>query len=80
MVSNGLLVLSNGMFFRGRIQGPFRPKVVDGYSIPDDRLPGNLTDPSYCGQIVTMTAPISEIMEPIPMIWNLPPSMLLLWL
>ena len=24
MVSNGLLVLSNGMFFRGRIHGPFQ--------------------------------------------------------
>ena len=57
MVSNGLLVLSNGMFFRGRIHGPFQ---ATGELIFNTSMTGYqeiLTDPSYCGQIVTMTAP-----------------------
>ena len=57
LVSNGLLVLSNGMFFRGRIHGPFQ---ATGELIFNTSMTGYqeiLSDPSYSGQIVTMTAP-----------------------
>ncbi|MEC8156225.1 MAG: carbamoyl-phosphate synthase domain-containing protein, partial [SAR324 cluster bacterium] len=50
-------MLSNGMFFRGRIHGPFQ---ATGELIFNTSMTGYqeiLTDPSYCGQIVTMTAP-----------------------
>ena len=57
MVSNGLLVLSNGMFFRGRIHGPFQ---ATGELIFNTSMTGYqeiLTDPSYRRQIVTLTYP-----------------------
>jgi len=57
LISNGLLVLSNGMFFRGKIHGPFQ---ATGELIFNTSMSGYqeiLSDPSYSGQIVTMTAP-----------------------
>ena len=57
LISDGLLVLSNGMFFRGKIHGPFQ---ATGEMIFNTSMSGYqeiLSDPSYSGQIVTMTAP-----------------------
>ena len=57
MVSNGLLVLSNGMFFRGRIHGPFQ---ATGELIFNTSMTGYqeiLTDPSYHSQIINFTNP-----------------------
>src|SRR5690349_18259226 len=54
----GLLVLSNGSTFRGRLRGAQRP--TSGEVIFNTAMTGYqeiLTDPSYNGQIVTMTYP-----------------------
>jgi len=54
----GVLVLSNGATFRGRLKGAQRP--ASGEVIFNTALTGYqeiLTDPSYNGQIVTMTYP-----------------------
>jgi carbamoyl-phosphate synthase small subunit len=54
----GLLVLSNGATFRGRLRGAQRP--TSGEVIFNTAMTGYqeiLTDPSYSGQIVTMTYP-----------------------
>jgi carbamoyl-phosphate synthase small subunit len=55
---DGLLVLSNGRVFRGRLRGAQRP--TSGEVIFNTAMSGYqeiLTDPSYAGQIVTMTYP-----------------------
>jgi carbamoyl-phosphate synthase small subunit len=55
---DGLLVLSNGLAFRGRLRGAQRP--ASGEVIFNTAMTGYqeiLTDPSYSGQIVTMTYP-----------------------
>jgi carbamoyl-phosphate synthase small subunit len=55
---DGLLVLSNGRVFRGRLRGAQRPAA--GEVIFNTAMSGYqelLTDPSYAGQIVTMTYP-----------------------
>ena len=54
----GMLILSNGRFFRGRLRGAIGP--AEGEVIFHTGLTGYqeiLTDPSYAGQIVTMTYP-----------------------
>ena len=54
----GLLVLSNGLCFRGRLRGACRP--TSGEVIFNTAMTGYqeiLTDPSYRGQIITMTYP-----------------------
>ena len=57
---SGLLVLEDGTLFRGRLRG--RDDVVaPGEIVFNTSLVGYqeiLTDPSYAGQIVTMTAPL----------------------
>ena len=56
--SDGLLVLSNGRFFRGKLRGA--PVEATGEVIFNTSMTGYqeiLTDPSYTGQIVTMTYP-----------------------
>ena len=55
---DGLLVLSNGLTFQGRIRGARKP--TSGEVIFNTAMSGYqeiLTDPSYCGQIITMTYP-----------------------
>lgn len=55
---DGILVLSNGRTFRGRLRGAQR--ATAGEVIFNTSMTGYqeiLTDPSYCGQIVTMTYP-----------------------
>lgn len=55
---DGLLVLSNGSVFQGKLRGA--AKAVSGEVIFNTSMTGYqeiLTDPSYCGQIVTMTYP-----------------------
>ncbi|HKI98539.1 MAG TPA: glutamine-hydrolyzing carbamoyl-phosphate synthase small subunit [bacterium] len=55
---DGLLVLSNGRVFRGQLRGAQRPTA--GEVIFNTSMSGYqeiLTDPSYAGQIVTMTYP-----------------------
>jgi len=55
---DGLLVLGNGAAFRGRLRGAQRP--ASGEVIFNTAMTGYqevLTDPSYSGQIVTMTYP-----------------------
>jgi carbamoyl-phosphate synthase small subunit len=55
---DGILVLSNGRTFRGRLRGAQR--ATAGEVIFNTAMTGYqeiLTDPSYCGQIVTMTYP-----------------------
>ena len=57
LVSDGLLVLSNGMFFRGRLHGGFQ---AAGELIFNTAMTGYqeiLSDPSYRGQIVVLTTP-----------------------
>ena len=54
----GILVLSNGLTFKGRLRGAQKP--TSGEVIFNTALTGYqeiLTDPSYCGQIITMTYP-----------------------
>ena len=56
--TEGLLVLSNGRFFRGKLRGA--PVEATGEVIFNTSMTGYqeiLTDPSYKGQIVTMTYP-----------------------
>ena len=56
--ADGLLVLSNGRFFRGKLRGA--PVEATGEVIFNTSMTGYqeiLTDPSYAGQIVTMTYP-----------------------
>jgi len=56
--TEGLLVLSNGRFFRGKLRGA--PIEATGEVIFNTSMTGYqeiLTDPSYKGQIVTMTYP-----------------------
>jgi len=56
--TDGLLVLSNGRFFRGKLRGA--PVEATGEVIFNTSMTGYqeiLTDPSYTGQIVTMTYP-----------------------
>ena len=56
----GLLVLEDGTIFRGRLSGR-DDDVVPGEAVFNTSLAGYqeiLTDPSYAGQIVTMTAPL----------------------
>ena len=56
--TEGLLVLSNGRFFRGKLRGA--PVEATGEVIFNTSMTGYqeiLTDPSYTGQIVTMTYP-----------------------
>jgi carbamoyl-phosphate synthase small subunit len=55
---DGILVLSNGRTFRGRLRGA--QKATSGEVIFNTAMTGYqeiLTDPSYCGQIITMTYP-----------------------
>jgi carbamoyl-phosphate synthase small subunit len=55
---DGLLVLSNGRVFRGQLRGAQQP--TSGEVIFNTAMSGYqeiLTDPSYAGQIVTMTYP-----------------------
>ena len=55
---DGFLVLSNGRSFRGRLRGACQP--TSGEVIFNTSMTGYqeiLTDPSYAGQIVTMTYP-----------------------
>ncbi len=55
---DGFLVLSNGRTFRGRLRGA--RKATSGEVIFNTAMTGYqeiLTDPSYCGQIITMTYP-----------------------
>ena len=55
---DGLLVLSNGRVFRGQLRGAQQP--TSGEVIFNTAMTGYqeiLTDPSYAGQIVTMTYP-----------------------
>lgn len=55
---DGILVLSNGRTFRGRLRGA--QKEASGEVIFNTAMTGYqeiLTDPSYCGQIITMTYP-----------------------
>jgi carbamoyl-phosphate synthase small subunit len=55
---DGLLVLSNGRVFRGQLRGAQQPAA--GEVIFNTAMTGYqeiLTDPSYAGQIVTMTYP-----------------------
>ena len=57
-MTDGLLVLSNGLYFRGRLLGT--PLEATGEVIFNTSLTGYqeiLSDPSYAGQIVTMTYP-----------------------
>ena len=57
-MTEGLLILSNGRFFKGRLRGAIEP--AEGEVIFHTGLTGYqeiLTDPSYAGQIVTMTYP-----------------------
>ncbi|MBF0278451.1 MAG: glutamine-hydrolyzing carbamoyl-phosphate synthase small subunit [SAR324 cluster bacterium] len=57
-MTEGILVLSNGRSFRGRLRGEIRP--TQGEVIFHTGITGYqeiLTDPSYAGQIVTMTYP-----------------------
>ena len=57
-MTDGLLVLSNGLYFRGRLLGA--PIEATGEVIFNTSLTGYqeiLSDPSYAGQIVTMTYP-----------------------
>ena len=54
----GILVLSNGKYYRGQLRGAFAP--AQGEVIFNTSMTGYqeiLTDPSYTGQIVTMTYP-----------------------
>ena len=56
--ADGLLVLSNGRFFRGKLRGA--PVEATGEVIFNTSMTGYqeiLTDPSYAGQIITMTYP-----------------------
>ncbi len=56
--SNGLLVLTNGRFFRGKLRGAHIE--ANGEVFFNTSMTGYqeiLTDPSYSGQIVTMTYP-----------------------
>ncbi|MBC8259007.1 MAG: glutamine-hydrolyzing carbamoyl-phosphate synthase small subunit [SAR324 cluster bacterium] len=56
--TDGLLVLNNGRFFRGKLRGA--PIEATGEVIFNTSMSGYqeiLTDPSYNGQIVTMTYP-----------------------
>ena len=56
--TEGLLVLSNGRFFRGKLRGA--PVEATGEVIFNTSMTGYqeiLTDPSFKGQIVTMTYP-----------------------
>ena len=56
--ADGLLVLSNGRFSRGKLRGA--PVEATGEVIFNTSMTGYqeiLTDPSYAGQIVTMTYP-----------------------
>ncbi|MCZ6842088.1 MAG: glutamine-hydrolyzing carbamoyl-phosphate synthase small subunit [SAR324 cluster bacterium] len=55
---DGILVLSNGRNFRGRLRGAKKP--TSGEVIFNTAMTGYqeiVTDPSYCGQIITMTYP-----------------------
>ena len=55
---DGILVLSNGLSFRGRLRAA--KKEASGEVIFNTAMTGYqeiLTDPSYCGQIITMTYP-----------------------
>jgi carbamoyl-phosphate synthase small subunit len=57
-MTDGLLVLNNGQYFRGKLRGA--PLEATGEVIFNTSLTGYqeiLTDPSYTGQIVTMTYP-----------------------
>ncbi len=57
-MTDGLLVLNNGQYFRGKLRGA--PLEAEGEVIFNTSLTGYqeiLTDPSYTGQIVTMTYP-----------------------
>ena len=56
--SNGLLVLTKGRFFRGKLRGAHIE--ANGELFFNTSMTGYqeiLTDPSYSGQIVTMTYP-----------------------
>jgi carbamoyl-phosphate synthase small subunit len=56
--SNGLLVLTKGRFFRGKLRGVHIE--ANGEVFCNTSMTGYqeiLTDPSYSGQIVTMTYP-----------------------
>ena len=55
---DGILVLSNGLTFQGKLRAAC--KATSGEIIFNTAMTGYqeiLTDPSYCGQIVTMTYP-----------------------
>ena len=57
-MTEGMLILSNGQFFKGRLRGAVGP--AEGEVIFHTGMTGYqeiLTDPSYAGQIVTMTYP-----------------------
>lgn len=56
---NGKLILTNGMEFTGRLSGSFKPAM--GEVVFTTGMTGyweTLTDPSYAGQMITMTYPI----------------------
>ena len=58
-MTNALLVLEDGRVFRGRRFGA--PSDAAGEVVFNTSMTGYqevLTDPSYAGQIVTMTAPL----------------------
>ena len=56
--SNGLLVLTNGRFFRGKLRRPhLEPNGEVFFNTSMRGYQEILTDPSYSGQIVTMTYP-----------------------
>src|SRR5687767_7422262 len=55
------LALQDGTVFHGRAFGDLRPRSIDGEVCFNTSLSGYqevLTDPSYFGQIVTMTYPL----------------------
>ncbi|MGE5397682.1 MAG: glutamine-hydrolyzing carbamoyl-phosphate synthase small subunit [Chitinophagales bacterium] len=57
-MENGYLILENGAVFRGQVIG--KPGEISGEVVFNTSLTGYqeiLTDPSYAGQIVTMTFP-----------------------
>ena len=54
--SNGLLVLTNGRFFRGKLRRPhLEPNGEVFFNTSITGYQEILTDPSYSGQIFTMT-------------------------
>ncbi|MEM1211683.1 MAG: glutamine-hydrolyzing carbamoyl-phosphate synthase small subunit [Planctomycetota bacterium] len=60
-ISTARLALEDGTVFRGTAFGDTSPRVVEGEACFNTSLSGYqevLTDPSYAGQIVTMTYPL----------------------